>query len=188
MHKETAILFGQKEEFAIEIKPYKIPQKFYLRLWIKSKAIGDYKRGGSLDYLINEFFKFAASYKNLYEEDFISLSDFQIFNELVSYIEKGYSIEEEEKLFLRMERYSFNIADCQLNEFTILRLYLSSEKIIKFLIYEMDGKTEPEFYSFDIAENIFFKTYKSFMMYAFKNRLKKNGLFFPDNFSVEDIQ
>ncbi len=187
MKEETTVLFGQKEEFAIEIKPYKIPKKFYLRLWLKNKGIGDFKRGGSLDYLINEFFKFIPTYKSLYEETFVGKTDFQIFDELVSYVEKGYAIEEEDKLFFRMEKYNFNIADYQLSDFTILILYLSSEKVIKFLVYEMDGKTEPKFYSFDIEENVFFKTYKSFMMYAFKNGLKKNGLFFPEGFSIKNI-
>lgn len=188
MKGETTVLFGQKEEFGIEIKPCKIPNKFNLRLWIKSKAIGDFKRGGSLDYLIKRYFTLIRTFRELYEPAFSKLSDWEIFDDILMYEAKGFSLEKRDQLFIRSKRYDFTIAENQMNEFSLLLLYVEHNKAFKFLVYEMDGKTDPKFYSFEIPENVFFKTYKSFMMYAFKNGLKKKGLFFPENFSIEDIQ
>lgn len=59
-----------------------------------------------------------------------------------------------------------------MDAFSLLMLYLSGKRMFKLLVYEMDGETEPKFYSFHLDENVFFSTYKSFMMYAFENAIK----------------
>lgn len=187
MKEETSALFGKKEVFAIEIKPYKIPKKFYLRFWFNNKAIGDFKRGGSLDYLINGYFKLLNIMdESLYAHEFNNLSDYEIFRDIFLYSDKSLTSEEEDFYFNRMEKLGYIFADNQLNDFTFGVIPLKSE--IKFLIYEMDGKTAPKLYSFHYNKLDILTPYKSFMQYAFKNSLKKNGLFFPENFSIKDIQ
>lgn len=187
MQEGKSVLFGKKDEFAIEIRPYNIPKKFYLRFWLKNKAIGDFKRGGSLDYLINGYFKFLNNTRdNLYQDEFNNLPDFDIFRNIFLYSVENLSPKEEDFYYNRMEYFGYIFADNQLNNYTIGIIHSVSK--IKILVYEMDGKSEPRFYAFNIDKNLFCNAYKSFMMYAFENGVKKNGLFFPDLFSIEDIQ
>jgi hypothetical protein len=182
------VLFGRKELFAIEIKQPKISIKFYLRLWFKNRAIGKFKSAGSLDYLIKRYFTLLSTFNDLYEPTFSRLTDWEIFDNILMYEAKDFSIEDKQELFERSKRYDFSIAENQMNELSILVLFKGDEEIFKFLIYEMDGEADPKFYSFTIEKSTFFDSYKSFMVYAFRNGLKKQGLFFPDNYSYDDIK
>jgi hypothetical protein len=188
MKEGAAVLFGRKDQFAIEIKPNKVSSKFFLRLWFKNKAIGNFKSAGSLDYLINRYFTLLSTFNELYEHTFTTLSDWEIFDNILMYEAKDFSIEDKQELFERSKRYDFTIAENQMNEFSILVFYKGGEELFKFLIYKMDGKTDPEFYSFEIEKSILFESYKSFMVYALKSGLKKRGSFFPENYSCDDIK
>lgn len=187
MNEETTLLFGQKEKFAIEIKPYKIPMKFYLRFWFYNMGIGEFKRGGSLDYLINEYFKFISiTEQNVYDKEFNNLTDSEMFKNIFLYSDEGLSSEESDYYYKRMEQLGYIFADNQLNNFTIGAVPLKAK--IKFLVYEMDVKETPQLYSFNYDKPDILAPYKSFMQYAFKNGLKKHGLFFPENFTHKDIE
>ena len=188
MPGDERIVFGEKHKFSIELKQYHIPKKFYLRLWLNNKAIGDFKRGGSLDYMINTYFRLLENIDNLYEEKFENMTHPQIFNDILYDITIERTPELESELYERQQKFGYEFGDKQFNDFTFLILYPKHKKTITILVYEMDGRNEPHLHSFSIEDGYFFSTFKEFVNYAFENDLKKNKPFFPKGFHKEDFQ
>ena len=181
-------IFGDISIFAIETKPYKIPQKHYIRIWFNNKAFGDYKKGGSLDYAINSFFKFLKDQHSLYENKFIIMSDKDIYFDIVLILFTEIPDELKDGLDERCDKYAFDFGDHQFNSYSFLILNLEKERKIKFIIYEMDGRSDSKVHSFNLEKNYFLSVYKEFMRYAYENDLKKHKPFFPEGFSNDDIK
>ena len=187
MKPGSLIIFGTKETFSIEIKLCEISNKYNLRFSICNNTFGDFKKCGSLDYLINDYFKLLNLIKaDDFDPCFSFLSDYEIFAALFLYSDENLSTAEEEFKYNRMEHSGFTFAENQLNNFTFGIIFTNG--IIKLLIYEMSGTKEPQFYSFVLNVTIFLNSYKAFMNFAFKNNLKKSGPFFNDIYSVSDIE
>ncbi|RZK05834.1 MAG: hypothetical protein EOO46_15615 [Flavobacterium sp.] len=180
-------IFGAKEVFAIEIKPYKIPKKFYLRLWFDNHSIGDFKKAGSLDYIINTYFKLERNINYISDSPFKEMTDMEVFNELVMIVQRELPIEEENALVERMNKYAAVFGVEQFLDFTFLIMKSCAEENLKFLIYEMDGNDDPKLYSYKIKNSYFFNVYKQFILYAFQNDFKKRKPFFPEGFSYSDF-
>ncbi len=179
MEPDSITIFGTKETFSIEIKQCELSSKYNLRLFICNITFGDFKKCGSLDYLINDYFKLLNLIKaDDFDPNFSSLSDYEIFVELFLYSDENLSTAEQEFKYNRMLHYGFTFAENQLNNFTFGIIF--TKGIIKLLIYEMSGNKEPKFYSFILDVTIFLNSYNTFMSFAFENNLKKNGPFFND--------
>lgn len=185
---DDIIKFGDKKEFAIEIKPNKLPKKFYLKLWFNNLAIGDFKKAGSLDYLVTDYFKFLKNINFITDDEFECMSEEEIFNDIVFDIATERTQEEEDKLVDRMNRFSWDVGDFQFNQFTFLLINLKKEDRLTVLVYEMDGVNKPKLHVFSVRKDYFFKVYKEVICFIFDHNLKRNKPFFPLGFSVNDLQ
>ena len=180
-------IFGDKSIFAIETKPYKIPQKHYLRIWFNDKVFGDFKKGGSLDYMINAYFKFLKHQHGLFESKFRIMSAREIYSDVVLVLFTEIPDELRAELHARCEKYGFTLGDHQFNNYSFLFLDLEKEQQVQIVIYEMDGESDAKAYSYTIEKDYFLSVYKEFIRYAYQNDLKKHKPFFPADFSYDDI-
>ena len=158
-----SIFFGKKEKFAIEIKQNEKSEKFNLRLWFQNNGIGDFKKSGSLDYIIKEYYRLIESRSFLYEKKFGDMSDIEIYEDVVLILFKELEPNVEENLFNRMNLYSFTFGDFQFNNFSFLLINLEKESHLKFIIYEMDGKSNPIIHSYKVDVDYFFGVYIDFI-------------------------
>lgn len=187
MMKVESKIFGNKKKFAIEIKSDAILKKFYLRLWFDNKGVGDFKKSGSLTFIVKDFFKKVLNVKTLFEQKFYSMSDRQIFDDIVFDISIERPDDEEDQLMERMNVYALDLGDYQFSDFTFAMVNWEKEKSVKMLIYEMDGKTTPKFHSFAIATEYFVSVFKEFMRFVYENDLVPKENFFSNGFSYKDI-
>ena len=116
------------------------------------------------------------------------MTDRQIFDDILYDLTIERSQEDESRLYNRQQMFGFDFGDHQFNNFTFIVLHSEHEKMIKFLIYEMDGKTSPKLHSFKIQKNYFFSVLKKFIRYVFDNGMKRYEPFFPEGFSYDDIK
>ncbi|MBD0284878.1 MAG: hypothetical protein ICV84_01490 [Flavisolibacter sp.] len=184
----NSLLFGDQEYFAIEIKPQRAAKKFYLKFWFEGNVIGDFGKAGSLDYIINEYFRFLQNKDSLYDEKFRTMTDMEIYKDIVLVLFTNLPEGMEDKLYDRMNRYAYTFGDYQFTNFSFLLLSLREERKVKVLVYEMDGENEPKLHSYKIDSNQFLSVYKQFLRYAYEHDLKKKKPFFPERFSYKDIE
>lgn len=182
------IQFGNKTEFAIEIRPCKIPQKFCLRLWFMNHAIGDFKKAGSLDYLVTSYFKFSKNIDFITGDEFSGMAEEEIFANIVFDMEVERTQAEEDELIDRMNAFAWDVGDFQFNQFTFLLINLKRQNLLQVLVYETDGINKPEFSAFKLKRDYFFKVYREVIWFVYKHDLKRIKPFFPSGFSVKDLQ
>jgi hypothetical protein len=77
---QETILFGNKSDFAIELKSSKKPKKFYLRLWIQNLPWGAFKRASDLDFSISAFKKITKRKEEMNPSIFAGMSALEINN------------------------------------------------------------------------------------------------------------
>ena len=156
----TEKIFGEKERFAIEIKHH-IKNKYFIRFWFNKTIIGKFRNADKLDRFIVHCEWFQLNYTNLWEEKFSQMSDVEIEKNLVN---DGFKLNGEElNLFIkRSNDYNFNQFGSQFRIYTMTVLFDKNFNCFKFLIYEMDGKTQPKLHSFKVDREYFLEVYKDF--------------------------
>jgi hypothetical protein len=161
-------IFGDINEFAIEIKPYKTPQKFYLRIWLKATSFGDFKRGGGLRYITNSYFRLIKEIGEMYDSKFDGMGDIDIVNDLLFDMTISRSQDEEELLAQRMNFFSWEVADFQITSIGFFIIYPPGQQKMKILSVD-NSKSKSSISGYDINKDYFFKIYKEFIDYLDSN-------------------
>ncbi len=167
----TEEVYGDKSKFAIYIKESTKPKKFYLKYFFNGITIGSLKRSDYLDSSIDNFFKLINRFDNLWEDKFEFLTYREIFNDI--YLTFDHPSLEQENIYVeRMNRFDFY--DEKLGNSLTVGCYNNKKGKIIFLIYKMDGKINPKFYSFEIEFDYFKQVYLKFIDHARKSNLLKS--------------
>ncbi|NOT92009.1 hypothetical protein [Ferruginibacter sp.] len=157
-------LFGDKSRFAICIKEAEKVKKFYFRYFFCNTSIGDFKKSGDLATNVKSYIELLGRIDSLYEKKFISMTHREIFDNILDCIDDNYSLEEQNILVERMNRFAFS--DDKLGNSLTVLCYKDQKNSVIFLIYKMDGKHKPKFYSFDIEFDYFKQVYSEFIEYV----------------------
>ena len=82
---EQTVLFGDKNNFAIELAYTKNPRKFKLGFWLENKRLGNFSKSGELKYSVREYWKFVNNKEFYYLHIFDGMSPKQIFDYLLDW-------------------------------------------------------------------------------------------------------
>lgn len=130
------MLFGNKENIAIEIEQGNKIDKFYIRLWLQNNSFGKFKRSGSLIHLINDLNTLLSKKSELIL--FCKLSKEEVLSEFSLLMEKkGYDYYDK-----HLRHYIRFLGD-QLDEFPMKSM--SCDGYSKWVIYETKTKESWEF-------------------------------------------
>ncbi|MDP9955128.1 hypothetical protein J2X97_000765 [Epilithonimonas hungarica] len=130
------MLFGDKENIAIEIEQGNKIDKFYIRLWLQNNSFGKFKRSGSLIHLINDLNTLLSKKSELIL--FCKLSKEEVLSEFSLLIEKN-SYDYYDKYL----RHYIRFLGDQLDEFPMKSM--SCDEYSRWVIYETKTKESWDF-------------------------------------------
>jgi hypothetical protein len=151
---ENLLLFGKKENFAIEIGATKNVKKFKIRFWVEGKSIGSFTKSGELKHSISEYKKFVHNKESYY----LSLFDHLTFARIHYYLTDislllSDNDEDLAEFEIRKKFYRF-FGDQFSNDSSIILLY--KESIVIFLVTK-NGSEKIEHYQveYEKFDNVF---------------------------------
>jgi hypothetical protein len=164
--KET-ILFGNKEDFAIELGFTKTKWKFKLCFWISEKRLGNFSKAGELKYSIKAYRKFIDNKDFYYLPLFDELTPSQIFDYLVNfdliYSTKENDIKESDK---RIKFYLF-FGEQFANETGGFLLLYKKGSVVFVVKRPMDGPIE----TYEIDFTFFCSIFDQYIEYCVRTEL-----------------
>ena len=162
------VLFGNKENFAIELGLSKTPQRSYLCFWTMGKRLGTFTRSGELKYSIRAYLHFLANKDDFYNAIFDAFSPSEIDHFLIGYFftegRGGVSDEETEE---RM-KLGLIFGDQFANENGSFSILYKDKKVIFIINRPMKGPV----YRCDIDFKTFCYVFEEYIAYANAHNLK----------------
>lgn len=166
---DDIILFGKKEEFAIQLGLHANVEKCKLCFFVQGKKMGSFTKGGELKYSVKAYDTFTANKEHYFLPAFEGMTATQIDKYLVIDLfslgksSKKEKVEEYERrkslqLFFGSQ---FTNDGCE-----IILLYKNNKAIF---IYKPPKKTTSDKYILDYE--IFCKVFDEYIVYCIKNKL-----------------
>ncbi|MCU0321400.1 MAG: hypothetical protein MUE72_03240 [Chitinophagaceae bacterium] len=163
------MIFGDIGIFSIEIKHH-LKNTYFVRFWFNNTFIGTFNRAGKLNTLTDNYEWLTNNYIYLWEDKFKTLSNLEIFEDIVREKEfQSLTLEEQSLLIKRMSKYGFLRFDNQFRSHSFCVVFDIKSSNFKFLIYEMDGVRDGFLHSFVVDKDYFFKVYKKTVEYLTSN-------------------
>lgn len=166
---EDILVFGEKDNFAIQLGLHPKIEKCKLCFFVKGKKIGTFTKGGELKHSINSYLKFINNKENYFTQPFESMTPTQICKYLVDDLfilgrssnrEKIAEYERRKKMHLFWgSQFTNDGAD-------IILLYKDSE--VKFIFRPPKKVVSIEF---KISYNYFCNVFNKYIEYCNKNNL-----------------
>lgn len=137
---ETIILFGKKENFAIEIEPNDDENaKGYLRLWIYGKSVSKFRRKDEYIHTVRNLKKYFTSKGNLYDPIFDNIDEVKFLNIFENWCNLAISNDPKKwDEFERTKKYVRFFAQIDLSMFSFYK-----NGIITWIVYLPRDKKNP---------------------------------------------
>ena len=164
---DGTLLFGEKENFAIELGFTNKPKKYKLGFWIKGKRLGSFTKSGELKYFSRAYYEFINRKDTQYLQIFDNFSPKEIDFYLIGFFFTNECKRMSEEELNKREKFHIFFGDQFANQTGNFHLLYHNNNVIFIIKRPMDGPVD----RYEILFEDFCRVFDEYIEYVTANNL-----------------
>lgn len=159
-------LFGQKEQFALELESMKTKHNYKLCFWVNGNRLGTFTRGGELLYAIEAYYLFTRHKEDFYLLEFSTMSPAQIdyyLREIILLV--GSTKKDKIEEYKKRAKLCLSLGN-QFDADGVHLLYHNDQ--VSFIYHPpFKGKVKAKIERYEVVYSVFCEVYSEFINFCF---------------------